>query len=229
MIDRASLACGACTALLIACCACGETTVVASTCEGTACAELPDCRGALQQYPDLCSKDAGAGSCYGATLPSDNVICESCYDLLERRDIESPLGPCACTYCGVQMMACIASTETGEPDPDPMRDDLCQQIVECAWANGCVGSDCYCGQGVGRDACLKNANEGRLLGPCATLIQNSARCGPTELAGNCVGAEQARWNSVIARATDVARCVSGDPILQADPIRLETEVVPMCK
>lgn len=203
--------------------------MVGSTCVDGLCGELPSCSSSIQQYPDLCQKDAGAGTCYGATLPEDDVICDGCFDLLDRLNIEAPLGRCACTYCGVQMMACIASTETGEPTADSDRDEQCQQIVECAWANGCVGSDCYCGKGVSRDTCLKNANEGKLLGPCATMIQNAANCGPTDLPGNCVGAEQIRWNSVIARATEVARCVSGDPILQADPIRIETKVEPMCR
>jgi hypothetical protein len=209
--------------------ACQETTVVASTCVDQECPELPECRGAIQQYPDLCTKEVGYGTCNDAVFPNDNAVCEGCFELLERLDIESPLGPCACTYCGVQMLGCVASVETGEPDADPIRDRLCQQILECAWANGCEGSACYCGEGVRRETCLKNANEGRLLGPCATLIQNAAECAPGELQGNCVHAEQARWDSVIARATEVALCVSGDAILQADPIVLETEVVPMCK
>lgn len=142
--------------------------------------------------------------------------------MLDELEIGSPLGPCACTYCGLQLKACFESAET-EPNGKSKRDRLCRGIVECAWSTGCTGSDCYCGKDVDRDTCLKNANEGLLLGPCATVIQNAADCSPELLPGNCVFGIQLLKDSVLDRATEVAKCVSGDRLLQGDVI------VPKCK
>jgi hypothetical protein len=126
------------------------------------------------------------------------------------------------TYCALQLTACFASAET-EPDGDRERDMLCRAIVECGWAAGCRGSECYCGEGVNRDTCLKNANEGRAQGKCAELIQQAAGCKRNEPPGSCVFARQFTPDGVLERATDLAKCVSGDPHLPSFTIE------PMCR
>lgn len=200
--------------------ACGQTTVVASACASGECEELPNCSAAEQQYPERCDRDAGL--CHDVPVASDAVICDGCYEMLDRLNIGSPIAPCACTYCGLQLTACFASADS-EEDGDTHRDTLCQAIVECAWANGCAGSDCYCGAGVERDTCLKNANEGRSEGPCAQVIQAAAECKRNEPPGSCVFGRQLTPDNVLDRATDVAKCVSGDPTLQG------REIVPKCR
>jgi hypothetical protein len=194
---------------------CAPTTVVGSTCAEDSCPELPSCSESVQQFPERCDKDAGI--CHDVTVATDEVVCESCYDMVERLKVGSPLAPCACTYCGLQLTACFASAQT-EPNGDPRRDQLCQAIVECGWAAGCAGSDCYCGTDVDRDTCLKDANDGRSRGPCAGVIQAAAMCEPSELPGTCVFSRQLTPNSLLDRATDVAKCVSGDPLLQGPVI-----------
>lgn len=217
---------------LLASSSCDETTVIGSTCEGQACPELPDCVASVQQYPYSCDK--ASRMCLGVEVSPDNILCESCYNMLDRLNVDSPLGPCACTYCGVQLTACFASAET-EEDGDPDRDDVCQAIVQCAWFHGCVGSDCYCGAGVGREECLKNDAEGRPQGPCASLIRDAFVCEPNEARASCLLRNQVRSEMVIWRASEVAKCVSGDPLLQGEQIvadgpLLHGEVVtPMCR
>jgi hypothetical protein len=104
------------------------------------------------------------------------------------------------------------------------RDQLCKAMVECGWAAGCGGSDCYCGEGVNRDVCLKDANEGRpLKGPCAEVIQAAAKCPADKPRGACVLGEQLTPGSAHDRATEVAKCVSGDPLLQG------TVIEPKCR
>jgi hypothetical protein len=164
-----------------------------------------------------------AGTCNGVELPGDTEICNDCYQMLTDLEIGSSLGPCACAYCGVQLMDCFASADRDPINGDWMRDRSCRAIIECAWSVGCAGADCYCGEDVDRDTCLKNANEGRFLGPCATVIQNSVQCTPDQLPGNCVFGEQLRFDSVLDRATEVAKCVSGDRLQQGE------KIVPMCR
>jgi hypothetical protein len=195
--------------------ACGPTTVVASTCASGDCKDLSSCSASEQQYPESCDRDAGI--CHDVPVASDEVVCTDCYAMLEQLNIGSPVAPCGCTYCGLQLTGCFASADT-EEDGDAERDTLCQAIVECGWANGCAGSDCYCGAGVDRDTCLKNANEGRSMGPCAGVIQAAAKCKRNEPPGSCVFGRQLTPNSVLDRATDVAKCVSGDPLLQGRAI-----------
>jgi hypothetical protein len=195
--------------------ACDRRAVLASTCNGGTCPKLPGCDAAQQQFPETCDQDAGL--CHGVLVESDEVICDRCYDLLDRRNIGSPLGPCACTYCGLQLTACFASAET-ELDGDPTRDRHCQAIVECAWSVGCAGSDCYCGVGVDRDTCLKNANEGKAGGPCAPLIEAAVECESDAFPGACVLSFQVRRDTVLHRVSELAECVSGDPLMQASII-----------
>lgn len=198
-------------ACLIGSGACVRKAVVGSTCAGGDCPPVPACDEAEQQLPESCDRDAG--TCPNVVVERDDDACDACYAMIDRLDVGSPVARCGCTYCAVQLTACFASAET-EPDGDPERDQLCQAMVECGWAAGCAGSDCYCGEGVDRDTCLKNANEGRFLGACAAVIQSAAQCPEDEPAGNCVLGRQLMPGSAHDRATEVAKCVSGDPLLQ---------------
>lgn len=211
--STSTLALQACVlACMLASHACNSTTVVGSTCKGEGCPAPQDCSSAEQQFPEICDKDAS--TCRGVAVESDEIVCDSCYDMIERLEIGSPVAPCACTYCALQLSACFDSAETEAEGGDPTRDQLCRAVVECGWAVGCRGSDCYCGEGVDRDTCLKNANEGRSQGACASVIQAAAKCADHEPAGTCVFGRQLSTNSLLDRATDVAKCVSGDPLLQ---------------
>lgn len=195
--------------------ACIRTAVVGSTCSGDGCPKVEECNVAEQQLPESCDRDAG--TCPNVVVERDDVACDGCYEMIDRLAVGSPVARCGCTYCAVQLTACFASADT-EEDGDPERDQLCQAMVECGWAAGCAGSDCYCGEGVDRDTCLKNANEGRFLGACAAVIQNAANCPEDEPAGNCVLGRQLMPGTAHDRATDVAKCVSGDPLLQGPVI-----------
>lgn len=209
-------------ACLLSSSACTRTTVVASTCEGEGCLEEPECSAAEQQLPENCT-DRDAGLCFGERVESDDeVACEACYEMISRHNVGAAVARCGCTYCAVQLTACFASAET-EANGDSMRDRLCQAMVECGWAAGCAGSDCYCGEGIDRDTCLKNANEGRFLGACADVIQAAASCPEDEPAGSCVLGRQLMFGSAHDRATEVSKCVSGDPLVQG------TLIEPKCQ
>jgi hypothetical protein len=193
--------------------ACVRKTLVASTCTEKACADVPECSAAEQQLPETCDDDAG--SCFDIEVQSDELACEACYDIIDRKNVESPVAKCGCTYCALQLTACFASAETEAGGGDAERDRLCQAMVECGWALGCAGSDCYCGKGVSRDTCLRDANEGRPLeGACAGVIQSAAKCPEGSAAGACTLGRQLMFDSAHYRATEVAKCVSGDPLLQ---------------
>lgn len=210
-LDRSVCLRAAVMAYLLCSSACIRKAVVGSTCEGEGCPAQLECNAAEQQLPESCDRDAG--TCEHVEVQPDEEACDACYDMIDRLDVGSPIAKCGCTYCAVQLTACFNSAET-EENGDPERDQLCQAMVECGWAAGCAGSDCYCGEGVDRDTCLKNANEGHFVGACAAVIQSAASCAKGEMAGNCVLAHQLRANTAHARATEVAKCVSGDPLLQ---------------
>jgi hypothetical protein len=210
-LDRTSWARAAILACLVCSGACVRKAVVGSSCESGDCPSALECDEAEQQLPESCDRDAG--TCPNVEVERDDVACDGCFEMIDRLKVGSPVARCGCAYCAVQLTACFASEET-EEDGDPERDQLCQAMVECGWAAGCKGSDCYCGEGVDRDTCLKNANEGRFLGACAMVIQNAAKCPEDEPAGNCVLGRQLMPGSAHDRATEVSKCVSGDPLLQ---------------
>lgn len=221
-LDGAACQRAAVIACLLVSSGCIRTAVVGSTCDGGECPELAECTEAKQQLPEGCDRDAS--TCKGLDVEPDEVACGACYGMIDRLDVGSPIAKCGCTYCAVQLTACFdsASTEDGGLVARE-RDQLCQAMVECGWAAGCAGSDCYCGEGVDRDTCLKNADEGRLLGACAAVIQSAANCPPGEKAGACVLGRQLMPGSAHDRATEVAKCVSGDPLLQG------TVIKPQCR
>ena len=82
---------------------------VGSTCAGEGCPDLPDCSGAKEQFPESCSQQTR--QCHGTTVKSDKAVCDSCYDMLDRLNIGSPIAPCACTYCALQLSACFESAK----------------------------------------------------------------------------------------------------------------------
>jgi hypothetical protein len=206
--------------------ACGETTVVGSTCQAGTCPELPECRAAEQQYPVECSKETR--TCVGGDqFGTDEDECNGCYLMLDEVNVDSPLGPCACTYCGIQLQRCFAS---GDAD----RDRLCIDIVRCAWHSGCVGIDCYCGEGVVFDECFSDTGGGP-KGPCAPLIERALECSPTQSHYACVAWAYNTWDVALGRVAGVSHCVSGNPITQGDRILeggtvLEGQaIVPKCR
>ena len=199
-----------------------KKVVIASTCVGQACPELPCCPSrASAAGGQQTSRELRPGR--GPVRPrvDDEATCEDCYGMLDRLDVDSPLGPCACSYCALQLTACFASAAT-EINGDEARDQHCRAIVECGWSVGCTGSDCYCGVGVDRDTGLKNANEGRALGPCAYEIEAGSDCQQDDLRGVCVLSDQIRRGTVLHRAAVAASCIDGDPLSQGN-------VVPKCR
>ena len=155
--------------------------------------------------------------CNGTPIASDDEFaCVEC--TVRNKDLHvdpSPLASCACAHCAVQVAGCFVSA-LYEPDGDSRRDAACRKIVECGWASRCAGSDCYCGDGVGGETCLTMANAGNAKGPCAGLIERVSGCAGASLPGNCVLLQQQTPNSVLARATAVALCVTGDPLFKPD-------------
>jgi hypothetical protein len=190
---------------------CQVRTSLGSTCPGESCPpQQMICEHAEQQFPDGC--DERTRTCHRAEVPPDDQACDTCMQTLERLNIGAAIAPCGCHYCAVQLRACFESADY-EPAGDADRDEDCRKIVECGWAYECEGSDCYCGYGVDRDTCLRDANDGGAKGPCAALIDTLIPCEPGTPQGTCIFANQQTGGSVLNRATDVALCVTGDPLL----------------
>jgi hypothetical protein len=207
-----------CAQLIVAvlACACAVPTSLGNACPGGVCPDTASCQGSSQQYPDNCSRKGR--TCHRAPVPADEAACQSCMGTLSRLNIGADVGPCACTYCAVQLRSCFESAEF-EPEGDARRDADCRKIVECGWANDCAGSDCYCGHGVDRDTCLRQGNAGEAAGPCAALIEALVECDPDTPKGTCIFANQQTGGSVLQRGTDVALCVTGDPLLPTELIQ----------
>jgi hypothetical protein len=195
-------------ALLALACSCDVATSIGNACPGGVCREPPDCSGADQQFPDGC--DGKGRTCHLADVPDDEAVCGSCMSVLDELNIGAAVGPCACTYCAVQLRSCFESA-IYEPTGDAQRDADCLKVIECGWANDCAGSECYCGAGVERDTCLREANEGNAQGPCAELIEAVVECDPEKPIGSCIFANQQTGGTVLNRAADVSLCVRGDP------------------
>ncbi len=204
--------------------ACEQKTQVGSNCPEAGCPKPVSCNQASQQLPEGCTADdAGTRICNGAMFGDDRSACEKCKatDVLLQVD-PTPIATCACAHCAAQVAACFDSAST-EPDGDVDRDSACRAIVECGWAFQCAGSDCYCGEGVGRQTCLEEANTHLPKGACADLITRLSHCGTSDKPGYCVLNQQQTAGSLLARATAVAVCVTGDPLLPEHPDR-----PPMC-
>ncbi|HMI91282.1 MAG TPA: hypothetical protein VK509_07960 [Polyangiales bacterium] len=209
--------------LAVLACGCEVPTSIGNACPGGVCADTDNCGIASQQFPDNCNRKAR--TCHQAEVPPDVTACDSCMGTLARLNIGADVGPCACTYCAVQLRGCFESAEY-ELHGDSRRDADCRKIVECGWANDCASSDCYCGHGVDRDTCLREANAGNAAGPCAALIEALVECEPDVPLGTCIFANQQTGDSVLQRATEVGLCVTGDPLLPTELIEAKCPLVP---
>jgi hypothetical protein len=202
---------------------CDVRTSIGSTCANGKCARAVECNQSQQQFPDGCSKSTHM--CHRAAVEPDPQVCGSCMQTLDRLHIGAAIAPCACTFCAVQLRGCFESADY-EPNGDPQRDADCRKIVECGWANDCAGSDCYCGFNVDRDTCLRDANAGHARGPCAELIEALVECDPDTPKGTCIFANQQTLGAVLNRATDIALCVTGDPLLPSHTIEPQCPLPP---
>jgi hypothetical protein len=191
--------------------ACNTLTNIGSDCPPAGCAEALTCGAAKQQLPTTC--DANAQSCNG--VPTDDVAaCTACgLNNTRVRVKNTPIAACACQHCAMQLAACFGS---GEPDDggDASEYRFCQAIVQCGWAKHCSGGECYCGVGVDRVTCLQDAEAGHPMGPCADVIAAASNCAGKDNVADCVLSQQLTQGTVLYRATDLAQCVTGDPLLE---------------
>jgi hypothetical protein len=197
--------------LLVLIGACDPKTV-AWECPNADCAPLV-CDDAKQRRPDAC--DGGSCSAFDSRFDHDEQACEECGS----RNIASgvPRGPqmqCACQHCAIQLMACRESAAFEHGGGDSARDNDCNAMIDCALANACSGTECYCGKGVDEVTCLANANKGRPLGPCAKTIIAAAHCPKGMNPGDCVLSQRLDPDTAIGRAIAVSNCTTGDPILK---------------
>jgi hypothetical protein len=200
--------------------ACNTLTNIGSDCPKGGCASLK-CDAARQQLPPSC--DANAQSCSGVTITDDVAACTACALNNIRVGVKNtPIAACACQHCAVQLAACFGS---GELDDGGDADEysLCQAIVQCGWAAHCSGGECYCGVGVDRVTCLQDAAAGHPGGPCANVISTASGCADKENVADCVLSQQLRQGTLLNRATDLAQCVTGDPLLATNP-----NITPQC-
>ena len=190
---------------------CTVVTRVGGDCPDSGCAEAISCDMAEQHLPDDCDRDAR--SCHGVEIGPDTQACTDCIARNESLGIKNrAIVTCACAHCAAQLTACFESSRY-EADGDVDRDNWCRIMVECGWASKCVGSDCYCGAGVDRVTCLREGNAGRAAGPCASLIAQAAGCTDSETEADCALGAQLTADTAVYRATAVAQCVTGDPLL----------------
>jgi hypothetical protein len=189
--------------------ACTTVTQLGNDCEAGICMPLSSCDMASQQLPPSCD---GMRNCAGAEIPEDTLACDNCIATNDELHIVNrPIVKCACAHCAAQLVACFDSAAQ-ETDGDRTRDNFCRQIVECGWAAKCVGSDCFCGTGVDRVTCLTQAT-----GPCRRLILEASQCaGAPDGEGYCALAAQADHSTAVGRASEVALCVTGDPLVTSD-------------
>jgi hypothetical protein len=196
---------------------CTSVTKVGSDCPDAGC-KVPDasCSQAQQQLPPTCDPDTRI--CNGATIPADELACYACGGSNTKLGVKNtPIAACACAYCAAQLVACFQSG-TREDGGDTERDTRCQAIVQCGWANHCSGGECFCGAGVDRVTCLQEANAGHLRGPCASVIAAASGCDQADNVADCVLSQQFTKGSLLDRATAVAQCVTGDPLLPSSTI-----------
>jgi hypothetical protein len=190
---------------------CNHLTKIGSDCTTENCVEPPSCSQAQQQLPETCEPETRV--CNGATIPADELACDACKASNTKLNIpNTPFVACACAHCAAQLAACFQSADL-EDGGDPDRDTLCQAIVQCGWAKGCIGSECYCGAGVDRVTCLQDAQAGHPRGPCAGTIAVGSGCDKTDNVADCVLKQQFTPGSLLARTTAVAQCLTGDPLV----------------
>ena len=203
--------------------ACTVVTQIGGDCANLQCPARSSCAEAKQQLPTNC--DEQTRTCNGVTIPDDKQACEECGMSNERIGVKNTaMAMCTCAHCAAQLVGCFESAER-ETDGDLDRDTRCRLAVECGWANQCSGSECFCGKDVDRVTCLEQANSGHPMGPCADVIIQAAKCGGPGSegnVGNCVLAAQLQTDTALFRASAVAQCATGDPLLSS------AEIEPQC-
>jgi hypothetical protein len=199
--------------------ACNTRTNIGSDCPKAGCAESIKCSAAKQQLPANC--DANAQSCNGVPLTDDDTAaCAACGLNNTRVGVKNtPIAACACQHCAVQLAACFGSGELDDGG-DALEYIHCQAIVQCGWAAHCSGGECYCGVGVDRVTCLQDAAAGHPAGPCADVIAVASGCADKDMdkVADCVLSQQLMRGTLLNRATDLAQCVTGDPLLASPGI-----------
>jgi hypothetical protein len=99
---------------------------------------------------------------------------------------------CACAWCTTLVLDCFVSG-------DAARDTACRTIVDCARANSCSNTDCYCGDPPISDTCATMAQ-----GPCVAEIQDAA--GTTDI--GLIAGYQQDPNHAIGRASLLGGCAA---------------------
>jgi hypothetical protein len=188
------------TTAILAAAACGGEDEGSGNNNGTDNAAL--CAGSMQNLPPDC---VTTRMCNGVAVPEDSAACTECLDTAAMLgQTQTPLTECACSNCAVHLAACFQSA-TREQNGDAARDAACRTVVECAQAQGCAGTDCYCGTGVDLIACA----EAPAQGPCAQEIATAAGCDLIDAL--CVAAAQVDPATALGRANAVSLCTFGNP------------------
>jgi hypothetical protein len=199
--------------------ACTTVTHIGSDCPPAGCVERIQCNAAKQQLPASC--EANAQSCNGVPTTDDVAACTACGLNNERVHVKNtPLAACACQHCAAQLAGCFGSGELDDGG-DTTDYSQCQAIVQCGWAKHCSGGECYCGVGVDRVTCLQDAEAGHPAGPCANVISAASECADKDNVADCVLSEQLTKGTLLYRATELAQCVTGDPLLENPAIKAQ--------
>ena len=190
--------------------ACARRAVVASTCVDGTCPKVPGCEESEQQLPETCDQERGL--CHGVPVPSDEIVCEDCYDLLDRLNVGSPLGPCACTYCGLQISAASRAPRPSQRRSGPRRAMPGAHRVRLV--KRLRGQRVLLRSGVGIGHTCLRRKRGQGARACSQADPSVGRVRPDDFPANLRIYDQLIRDSVIERATEVAKCVSGDPHIQ---------------
>jgi hypothetical protein len=198
---------------------CNRVTTVGLDCIDAGCKPI-SCTTATQQLPETC--DRTTRTCNGMSI-ADEAACTTCGNSnIKLRVKSTPIAACACAHCAAQLRACFESADYEQDAGDPQRDTSCLAIVQCGWASHCRGSECYCGVGVDRETCLQDAIAGHPRGACADVITSTSGCAGADNIGNCVLGQQFKSGTLLYRATAVAQCVTGDPLVRS------ADITPQC-
>jgi hypothetical protein len=106
---------------------------------------------------------------------------------------------CGCNSCSSQLKACYDATDvaTAGPAAGTSRGTLCGAVVDCAKANGCSGSACYCGSASTISCATGGAN-----GPCKTQIERAAET----TSPITIQSRQTNTSFAIGRSNAVSEC-----------------------
>lgn len=113
----------------------------------------PRCGNGVREGTEACDGGTGCDAACQLTLTDTQVMCR---DTIASNDCER----CECMQCTDAMIACSASG-------DASRDAKCTAVEDCAIAERCSGSACYCGDS-SRVECGFRSN-----GPCKSVIEEA--------------------------------------------------------